>query len=421
MDNFISFYQGLGTVTIEIICCILFFDTFFERRRFRKKWRGIAIILGLILSSYVVAVIFAKAIVLKVIFVIILLSIAMIRYFKVKLLWGGLLSIVFQGILLTIDLVFVLFIRLMGIADPNNILMIIISKMIFLGIVLIMKRKWGKKYFLGLLTDREWIRFLYIPTITIVIIFLLLFNFSNITDRSIINTLIIIAFALVLMNILVLNLTNSIVEREEKIKENEVFSERMRNFENQRKKAHEYKNHLEYIAGMIQSGNNEGALAYISEISGGIKKAVEFIDTNHTAINTILNLKYSEANEKNIVFILKINDLSRINVSDNDIVIILSNLLNNAIEACEGLDKKMIWVKLMREDQMTIISVKNTIDKKQAPSEENGRYITRKDNQEEHGIGISNIQETLKKYGGTYTIKQDAEYFKFIIMIPCEL
>ncbi len=54
--------------------------------------------------------------------------------------------------------------------------------------------------------------------------------------------------------------------------------------------------------------------------------------------------------DKNIVFIFKINDLSGINVSDEDIVVILSNLLNNAIEACEKCpDKRVIKMKLVRE------------------------------------------------------------------------
>ena len=42
-----------------------------------------------------------------------------------------------------------------------------------------------------------------------------------------------------------------------------------------------------------------------------------------------------EAISKNIVFVFKVNDLSKIVIKDEDLVVILANLLNNAIEACE--------------------------------------------------------------------------------------
>ena len=58
-------------------------------------------------------------------------------------------------------------------------------------------------------------------------------------------------------------------------------------------------------------------------------------------IDAILNSKYKETLDKGIVFIFQINDLSGIKMCDEDIVVILSNLLNNAIEACERCSAKI--------------------------------------------------------------------------------
>ena len=69
--------------------------------------------------------------------------------------------------------------------------------------------------------------------------------------------------------------------------------------------------------------------------------------------------------DKGIVFIFQINDLSGIKMCDEDIVVILSNLLNNAIEACEKCSgKKFMKMKLVKEKDNIIISVKNTYDGK---------------------------------------------------------
>lgn len=51
------------------------------------------------------------------------------------------------------------------------------------------------------------------------------------------------------------------------------------------------------------------------------------------------------------------------NISDEDVVVIMSNLLNNAIEACEKCrGDKIIKLKIVIEDNNAIISVKNTYE-----------------------------------------------------------
>ena len=119
-----------------------------------------------------------------------------------------------------------------------------------------------------------------------------------------------------------------------------------------------------------------------------------------------------------IVFVFKINDLSSLNISDEDVVVIMSNLLNNAIEACEKCrGDKIIKLKIVIEDNNAIISVKNTYEN--AVIYENGEIQTTKIlDTDEHGIGIKNIAETIRKYGGSYVIQNDEREFYFSIMIP---
>ena len=84
------------------------------------------------------------------------------------------------------------------------------------------------------------------------------------------------------------------------------------------------------------------------------------IDTNNDIVNAVINTKYKEALKKNIVFIFRINDLSGIMIEDQDIVILLSNLLNNALEASEKLEeKRLISVKFIQEYGDLFLSVKN--------------------------------------------------------------
>ena len=89
------------------------------------------------------------------------------------------------------------------------------------------------------------------------------------------------------------------------------------------------------IESLLEAHEYDKASKYVRNISNTFIGEKNVINTNHVIINAILNTKYQEAISKNIVFVFKVNDLSKIVIKDEDLVVILANLLNNAIEACE--------------------------------------------------------------------------------------
>lgn len=135
-------------------------------------------------------------------------------------------------------------------------------------------------------------------------------------------------------------------------------------------------------------------------------------------VNAILNTKYQEAISKHIVFVFKVNDLSRIGIDDEDLVVVLANLLNNAIEACEKCEeKKIIKFKFMVEDELIILSVKNTYN--QPLVYDNDEIRTSKTVEPEaHGVGIKNIIPIVEKYEGEYVIQHNEMEFYFSLIIP---
>ena len=98
-------------------------------------------------------------------------------------------------------------------------------------------------------------------------------------------------------------------------------------------------------------------------------------------------------------------------------MVILVNLLNNAIEACEHSDKKIIKLKFVCDEDRVILSVINTYA--QAPIMNGDKFKTTKtDSPELHGIGIHNVKEMVAKYGGQTVIKVTEQEFRFVIFIP---
>lgn len=135
-------------------------------------------------------------------------------------------------------------------------------------------------------------------------------------------------------------------------------------------------------------------------------------------VNAILNTKYQEAISKHIVFVFKVNDLSRIGIDDEDLVVVLANLLNNAIEACEKCEeKKIIKFKFMVEDELIILSVKNTYNQPLVYDNDEIRN-SKTVEPEAHGVGIKNIIRIVEKYEGEYVIQHNEMEFYFSLIIP---
>lgn len=243
------------------------------------------------------------------------------------------------------------------------------------------------------------------------------------------NLLAVIAFGMVGMNILVFYLINDIMEREVKMHENKVFQIQAKNqlemyrsisenFDNLKKKTHEFKNQISCIESLLDKKQYFKLEEYVKKIYGSLNNEPDAINTNNVIVNAILNTKYQEAEAKGIVFVFKVNDLSELQMKDEDVVTILANLLNNAIEACEACeDKKVIKFKFFKEDDKIIIAVKNTFN--YDVIYENGEIkSTKTSSLDEHGVGIKNVLKSIEKYGGSYVIEDKNKEFFFSIIIP---
>ena len=432
----LSYIQGIMLTVLEMISCKIFFETFAEKRS-ENSWRSYGIILGAAICGYLIALLFYSQFFLKQILAIMVIALFMILYLKIHLGKALILSLLFQGLLLSIDY-FTLWLNVSlfhSIEEINkshyvvgSLVAVLAKILLFITVLVIKKRIGGKSS--EVLKNTDWIRFIFFPVFTIFTIIAMIITSGNIANQKQENVFLVIALGLASMNIVVFYLINSIMKREIKIHESEIFQMEVQNqtdmyrsisenFAKQRKKTHEYKNQIMCMEALIAAKNYSGLEEYVRKVSGNLSEELDYIKTNHTIVDAILNSKFQEMLDKNIVFIFKINDLSEINICDEDIVVILSNLLNNAIEACEKCPgKKVIKMKFVKEKDAVIISVKNTYDGELVIRD--GEIQTSKKHEaDEHGIGIKNVIDVITKQQGAYVIQNDENEFYFSIIIPC--
>lgn len=187
------------------------------------------------------------------------------------------------------------------------------------------------------------------------------------------------------------------------------------NYRLQRKSAHEFERHIQVLDDLLADGAFTEAKEYIHRLRGSRSYRVISVNSRHTVIDVILNQKYQAAQANGIKVQIQVNDLSGITLPTESLVVILSNLLDNAIEACGRLEgyKEIDCSVLYNEG--VYIAIRNTSKPVQIVD---GRIDTSKPDKLRHGYGLENICYLLDKLGGEYTFDYEDGWFQFVAEIP---
>lgn len=426
--------QGMITVIFEFICCKFFLEIFLQKKNNLNKWFE-RLMLPVLAFGFILIAFFTPNYALKS-GLIVLIIIAIVKiYYNATLFQSIVLSAIYYGVLIGIDylcmvvLKYLLPNRYIFVTYDNEIsatIVILLCKTVLFLVVLVIRRRWSKENDLALISNIEWIYFLYFPLFTIISMLVMVFDFTFTEDN--LNALLFIAFGLVIMNFMVFYLMHYIVKREREIQNSKLIQERTKNqmniyrnmdnsFEQYKKKIHDYNNQLNCIQGMLANGKNIEVQEYIANLTGSLIKDLDTIFTNHAVVDTVINQKYRYAKSKGIMMILKVNDLSALTINEEDLVALLSNILDNAIEACEKVKSdKVIKFKMIAENEQILISTQNPLSGSIDITD--NRVVTSKSNKEEHGIGLLNVSSIVDKYDGVYAIKSEKGWFHISIIIP---
>ena len=188
-------------------------------------------------------------------------------------------------------------------------------------------------------------------------------------------------------------------------------------YERQGRKLHDYKKQLSTLQELMKSGDIDTALEFTEQLTKSIAVEMSEINVGHPIINAVLNQQYRVAKGKGIGMTFAISDLKDIKISDDEIVVMLGNLIENAIHECEKVvalgQSASISVKFVEKDGTIILNVRNPIMQKVAI--ENNKVIT--PSQDGHGIGLSNVELIAEKNGGTFAISCDDKDFVVAVVI----
>ena len=130
----------------------------------------------------------------------------------------------------------------------------------------------------------------------------------------------------------------------------------MESYTTQRRLTHEFTNHTDALALLLQQGDYEGAKAYLSTLTKTIAANTTIMNTHNPLLDALLSKKYEEASRKGVMVYFDLPDLRDMPMGQTDLVIVLSNLLNNAIEAAAQADPPEVYVRMRKSEDEVVLS-----------------------------------------------------------------
>ena len=185
----------------------------------------------------------------------------------------------------------------------------------------------------------------------------------------------------------------------------------------QRRLTHDYNAHLVSLYGYLNEEAYDRARDYTRELLSHQTERLLAVNTHNAALDALFNQKAFVADKQGIDLRFVVSDLSGLRIRTSDLTVLISNLMDNAIEACVLLpeDQREIEVRAILEETF-FFSVRN----RSLPVKiVDGTIPSTKPDPSMHGYGLANVRTILARYTECYhdmTYKNG--WFSYVVELP---
>lgn len=311
-------------------------------------------------------------------------------------------------------------------SSPGNYYFIAYSAKIaelFLAAII---HQWGKsKFHHRTSTWRDYLRITIFPLTILICASIMMTTFFQHPEVS--SYLLICIVFMLLTDVAAIVLLNQFEDQQQELVKAQMLQQELKlskenvelladSYANERKMTHDFKNQLFTIQGLLENDGAQATIEYLNKLTQ-IKPIHSLpFTTNRAVADVILTQKCAVAKEKHIKLSYKMDDLSTVPIPDDALVVLLANLMDNAIEACEKIadeDKREICLKAKTGAAGIVFSIENTVA--EPVKIKNDYIVTTKENRLRHGFGLQNIISIITTYQGDYVMDYDNGRFIFVV------
>lgn len=290
-----------------------------------------------------------------------------------------------------------------------------LSLLIIIAFCMLIKRYYLKKNG-DYLSVKESIIFFIFPIGSIILLLMLgkimiYENSSFLHGQCLILAVILMVLNLIIMeNLSFLNENHKmeilyIEEKNKRRMQEEYYEEIKEKYEVTRQLIHDFKNHLNMLTIIKNEKNTELLDDYLLDIKENLDSTGLLFDSGNKIIDLIVTDKMKLCAKKGIDFEIKFSDELKNRtlkyISEFDMVGLLTNILDNAIEACEFIECRNIKLNFENVNEMVILILKNTCVNDFKRNYKGNMITTKKGHR---GLGLSIVRKIVDKYDGFYSI-----------------
>ena len=168
---------------------------------------------------------------------------------------------------------------------------------------------------------------------------------------------------------------------------------------------HDIRNHIAVMKNLLQSGKLAEAVSYMEDMDDMAEKMSFPCSTNNPVVDILVGNKLGIAKSMGIDADCSLLLPYPCDIKDIDTCIVLSNALDNAIQAVKSLDagiEKYIRVSGRIQGDFLMIEVENSF---------HGKDTFKK------GTGLSNVKKVAEKYGGAMSIETQENKFVLHVLL----
>lgn len=200
------------------------------------------------------------------------------------------------------------------------------------------------------------------------------------------------------------------------VQQKEYFQHLLKREEETKKFRHDIINDLIEIRNYCDKHECEKMRKYLENITGVINTiSKNTYDVGNDVVNTVLNYYLMPIRDKHEISVEGYMS-EKSSIDDRDLCIIFANLIKNACEAMDKSANGRLWIRINEGRDNLCIQVKNTfegditLDKKGIP-------VSTKNNHENHGYGVKNTIDAVKRNAGSYSIDISGGLFQIEIFL----
>lgn len=180
---------------------------------------------------------------------------------------------------------------------------------------------------------------------------------------------------------------------------------------------HDYHNHLQKLKAHIMMDQIKEANQYLNELEIDLDNVNQLVESGNINLDAILNSKLSLAMKNKIDINYKAKVPKKLTISDIDLCVLIGNLIDNAVEACEKIkdnSPKFVRVYIGIFKQQLYISISNSTN--EIIRKLDDEYITTK--RGNHGHGLKRINNIVNKYAGYINRQNEPGVFVSEVLLP---